>query len=193
MKYQSLLILLIFYFTNNIYSQDSTSISQKSIKTAVGIGFNTGEEAGGIGVLTSIGYQKSYGKQNRIRVSPNLIAGTFTSLFGGDSYSIASLELNLHYDLLKYKSFSLIGSSGVFATYSDGTIRREGIITDDDLLFNDRESFSEFSGGIQLSLGFRIAPEKWKTAIEIKPLNFQFGLNSYILGYLSFGIDFKLN
>ncbi len=57
---------------------------------------------------------------------------------------------------------------------------------------NHSEYFNSFYLGGNISLGLRINREDSKLAYEIRPLNIQFGNDYFLLGYLMFGIDIKL-
>jgi len=54
-------VLLLFIIVNqNICSQEDSKT--KSIRTGIGLGFNDGKRETGMGLIYSIGYQKSYGQ-----------------------------------------------------------------------------------------------------------------------------------
>lgn len=192
MKYPLFFIPLLFITLNqNIYSQEDSH--PKSIRTGIGLGFNDGKRETGMGLIYSIGYQKSYGKENRIRLNPNIIFGGFLPIGITDTrdqfYRITSFGFNLHYDLLKYKSISLVTSPGVFVDYSRGLLGTGGWPEANN---NTSEYFNSFYFGGKFSLGLRIAPEGKRLAYEIRPLNLQFGNKGFVLGYLMFGVDIKL-
>lgn len=185
------LIILISIVTKS-YSQE-IEIKRNSIKTGIGIGFNEGKREIGYGIIYSIGLQKSYGSQNRLRLNPNLIIGGFLPIIMTDTreqfYRITSLGMNVHYDALKHESVSLVTSVGVFINYSRGLLGTGGYHQENIV---NSEYFKTIYFGGSASIGLRINPPKSKLAYEIRPLNLQFGNNQFVLGYMMFGIDFTI-
>lgn len=57
---------------------------------------------------------------------------------------------------------------------------------------NSSEYFTDLYWGAKASIGIRINPKRSKLAYEIRPINIHFGNNDFVLGYIMFGIDFKL-
>ncbi len=186
---------MIGFSTQKLYPQETHSLTskrEKFIKTGIGIGVCEGRRETGIGILYSFGLQKSLGEKKKIRINPNLMIGGFSPFLGFDIdpqfFRITSLGLNLHYDLLSYKSLSIVTSPGIFINYSRGIIR-------------SRYFASIYYGGA-LSCGIRVAPADKKLAYEIRPVNIQvgnikncftLGSNCFVLGYFMLGIDIKLN
>lgn len=188
-----LLFLTIFLLTGkDLYSQE-TEFKSTSIRTGIGIGINDGHWETGTGIIYSIGYQKSYGKKNKLRLNPNMIIGGFVPLGITDTrdqfYRITSLGLNLHYDLLKYKAFSVVTTGGGFMNYSRGLLGTGGWPEANN---NSSSYFHRLYFGGNLSLGLRINPKNSKLAYEFRPINVQFGNDYFLLSYLMFGMDFKL-
>lgn len=103
-------------------------------------------------------------------------------------YRITSLELNIHYDLIKYKNISIVTSGGGFINYSRGLLGTGGSPEENN---NNSEYFYSLYFGGSASLGLRITPPNSKLAYEIRPVNIHLGYKEFILGYLMFGIDFK--
>ena len=60
-----ILLSLTFFIwpATKLYSQD-LEFKRNSIRTGIGIGYNEGKRETGIGLIYSIGLQKSYGNQN---------------------------------------------------------------------------------------------------------------------------------
>ena len=58
--------------------------------------------------------------------------------------------------------------------------------------YNESEYFYSLYFGGNGSVGIRVDPVKSKFAYEVRPLNVHVGNKGFILGYLMFGIDFKL-
>nr|WP_320020725.1 hypothetical protein [uncultured Draconibacterium sp.] len=189
----TLLIMFVLLLHNgNAYSQE-TEFKRTSIRTGIGIGINDGHRETGTGFVYSIGWQKSYGAKNRFRLNPNMIIGGFKPIMITDTrdqfYRITSLGINAHYDLLKYKAVSVVTTGGGFFNYSRGLLGTGGMPEANN---THSEYFNSIYLGGKLSLGLRINPENSKLAYEIRPLNIQFGNDSFLLGYLMFGIDIKL-
>lgn len=191
---KNLIVLLIFLFTINQNSLGQVEITSKSsLRTGIGLGFNEGLNETGAGLIYSFGYQKSFGKKNRLRLNPNMIIGGFLPIGVTDVrdqfYRLTSIGLNLHYDLIKFKSVSLVTSPGIFLNYSRGLLGTGGW---DDSSGNNSEYFNTLYLGGKFSFGLRIAPDGKRLAYEIRPLNIQFGNKDFLLGYLMFGIDIRL-
>jgi hypothetical protein len=122
MKQNKILFTSILILTIFTAKAQENKFTRSSIKTRIGIGFNDSEEESGFGLVYSIGYQKSFGKKERLRINPNLLIGEFSSYTITDTrdqfYRITSLGMNINYDLLRYKSVSLIITTGGFLNYS---------------------------------------------------------------------------
>lgn len=188
-----LLSLIIFLVTgNNIYSQE-IEFRKSTIRTGVGIGINEGQREIGSGLIYSIGWQKSFGEKNKLRINPNMILGGFLPIAITDTrdqfYRITSLGLNIHYDLIKYEAVSIVTTGGGFINYSRGLLGTGGWPEANN---NRSENFISLYFGGNASVGLRIDPKRSKLAYEIRPINIHFGNKGYFLGYLMFGIDFKL-
>jgi hypothetical protein len=197
-KFNSQIKLLLSSLTvllltgNNIYSQEF-EFKKSSIRTGIGIGINEGQREIGNGLIYSIGWQKSYGKKSKIRLNPNMIFGGFLPIGITDTrdqfYRITSLGLNIHYDLIQYKAVSIVTIGGGFINYSRGLLGTGGLPEANN---NSSEYFYSLYVGGNASIGLRIDPKKSKLAYEIRPINIHFGNKGFMLGYLMFGIDFKL-
>jgi len=183
--------LLIFLFgVNDIFSQSNEF---NSIRTGIGIGINEGKRETGSGLVYSIGWQKSFGKKHKIRINPNMILGEFYPVGITDVrdqfYRITSLGINVHYDLIRYRAFSIVVTGGGFINYSRGLLGIGGM---PELRSTENEYFHTIYFGGNASLGLRINPKKSKLAYELRPVNIHLGNKNFILGYMMFGIDFKL-
>jgi len=191
---KTMLIALFFLLLmgNNIYSQE-IEFRKSSIRTGIGIGINEGQREIGMGFIYSIGWQKSFGEKNKLRINPNMTFGGFLPIAITDTrdqfYRITSLGLNFHYDLIKYKAVSIVTTGGGFINYSRGLLGTGGWPAANN---NRSEYFYSLYFGGNASIGLRIDPKKSKLAYEIRPINIHFGNKGFILGYLMFGIDFKL-
>lgn len=186
-------LLLISLLTGTeVYSQE-TEYKKSSIRTGIGIGINEGSREIGMGLIYSIGWQKSVGEKNKLRINPNMTIGGFLPIaitYTRDQfYRITSLGINIHYDLIRYKAVSIVTTGGGFINYSRGLLGTGGW---PDANNNTSEYFYSLYYGGNASVGLRIDPKQSKLAYEVRPINIHLGNNGFILGYLMFGIDFKL-
>ena len=187
----ALLILIIIHFKTN---GQENKFTRNSIKTGVGIGFNEGADEEGFGTFSTIGFERSYGKRERIRINYNILTGGFTSGAIDDGresyYRNTSLNVNVNYDCLKYKSVSLFVYSGGFATYSRGMLGSGySQVTFEQY---DSKTFANLYYGVNLGGGFRINPKNNRCAFEIKPFNLQMGNKDSFTFYMLFGVDIKI-
>lgn len=196
MKYVLSLTVLILLFTGvNLYSQDADVVEfrDSSIKAGIGAAFNEGLKEEGAGLTYSIGWQKSYGKKKKFRLNPYLFFGSFTPFGTTDVrnqyYRISSLNLELHYDLIRYKSVSLVTTAGAFVNYSRGLIGTGGQGTG---ASQQSEHFYRFYDGLSASVGLRIAPQNSRFAYKWKLVGVQAGVTDFILAYSTFNIDIRL-
>ena len=189
-----LLICLIIFLSaiNDVFSQEN-EFRKSSIRTGIGIGINEGQSELGNGLVYSIGWQKSLGRKEKIRINPNMTFGGFLPIGITDTrdqfYRISSLGLNIHYDLLRYKAVSIVTTGGGFINYSRGLLGTGGWPEANN---NSSEYFYSLYFGGNVSIGLRINPEKSKLAYEIRPVSIHFGNKGFMSGYLMFGVDFKL-
>ncbi len=185
-------IILLVFVVKDANSQDN-SFKNSSINTGVGVGINSGKAETGIGLVYSIGWQKAIGKRKRLRLNPNITFGNFrTYAIPTDTrnqmYKITSFGINMHYDLIKFKSFSIIISGGGFINYSRGLLGSGGMPGSNGV--SSGYFYSLYYGG-NASVGFRIDPPKSKLAYVIKPINIHLGSDIYLLAYQMFGVDIK--
>ncbi len=187
--YLSLFTVLIMCYQSNA---QEVEFKRSSIRTGIGIGYNEGKRESGFGIIYSIGWQKSFGKKNKLRLNPNLIIGGFLPLGITDTrdqfYRITSLGFNLHYDIIKYKAFSIVTTGGGFMNHSRGLLGTDGWPEANN---NYSEYFSALYFGGNVSLGIRFDRTNKRLAYEIRPISIQFGNNYFSLGYIMFGIDIK--
>ena len=191
------LSLFVFLIMSNQSNAQETEFKRTSIRTGIGIGYNEGKRETGMGLIYSIGWQKSFGKKNKLRLNPNLIIGIFLPNGFTDTrfqfYRITSLCMNLHYDLIKYKSISIVTTGGGFLNYSRGPRGLLGTGGWSEANNNSLEYFTSLYFGGNFSYGIRINPKNSRLAYEFRPINVQLGNDDYfILFYLMFGIDIKI-
>lgn len=186
------MLLILLCVGTNLYAQD-TEFKRTSIRTGIGLGANEGLEEIGFGLVYSIGWQKSYGKKNKLRLNPNLLLGGFSAIGITDvpdqHFRITSLGLNIHYDLIKYKSVSIVTTVGGFVNYSRGLIGTGGWPSS-----NPRQSdyFFKIYYGVSASVALRVSPKNSRFAYEWRHISLQGGNDNFLLAYIMFGIDFKL-
>ncbi|MCL6272399.1 hypothetical protein M3P19_00180 [Muricauda sp. 2012CJ35-5] len=185
------LTVLLTSCASFVYGQN-IEFKRNSLKTGIAFGFNEGETERGLGIIYSIGLQKSFGKKQKLRLNPNLMIGGFVPFGITDTpnqfYRITTLGYNLHYDIMKYKAVSFVTSIGPFASYSRGLLGTGG---DGDVRNSHSIFFNSFYFGGNVSIGLRIDFPKRKIAYEIRPINGMVGNNYFTLGYFLFGMDFK--
>mgnify|MGYP001586584359 CR=1 FL=1 len=189
-KFCCFFVLLIISYSS---SAQETEPKRTSIRTGIGLGFNHGKQETGTGFVSSIGWQKSFGEQIRFRFNPNLIVGGFFPFGITDTrdqyYRLTSLGLNLHYDLIRYKSISIVTTVGSFLNYSRGLLGTGGWPEANN---NSSVYFHSLYFGGTISAGIRIAPKKSTFAYELRPINVQLGNDYFEFIYFMFGIDIKL-
>jgi hypothetical protein len=184
------LLITILLFSLKINAQEN-EFTRSSIKTGIGIGINDGIEESGLGFVYSVGYQKSFGKKEKLRINPNLLYGGFTSNGITDTreqfFRTTSIGINANYDLIKYKSVSLLLTSGGFLNYSRGLLGTGG-----EYEIRNSRYFNQLYFGGNVGIGIRINSSESRFAYEIKPLNVQIGNKGFVLGYIMFGLDIKI-
>lgn len=186
-------LIITLFLGKNLYSQE-TEYKKTSIKTGLGIGFNQGHREIGMGLIHSIGWQKSYGKKDKIRLNSNLAIGGFSPFITRDVrkqfYRISTLGLYINFDLIKYKSISIIAAGGTFINYSRGLIGTGG--PPDENYSNNSEYFYSLYFGGNASIGLRVDIKKNRLSYEFRPINISIGNRGFMLAYLLLEIDFKL-
>lgn len=193
MKYYKLptILIMLMLLSSFSFAQENSS-SNSSLKVGFGLGINDGERETGFGTLYSFGYQKSF-FNNRIRVSPYLMNGGFTSIGITDTrdqfYRTTSLGINGDLDIVKFKSLSLIVGAGAFANFSRGLLGTGGELDQD----RGSEYFYKMYYGVNAGTGLRIDPKSSRFAFELKPINVYVGTNYFILGFMQMNFDFKMN
>ncbi len=187
-----LLSLSIFLILGNTIHAQEVEFKKSSAKIGTGFGFNEGKKEIGQGFVYSIGWQKSFGEKNKLRINPNITLGGFLPFAITDTrdqfYKITLLGLNLHYDLIKYKTVSIVTTVGGFINYSRGLLGTGGMPPVNNT--NSEYFYSLYVGGTA-SIGLRISSENSRLAYEIRPITFHYGNQRFTLGYIMFGIDFK--
>lgn len=185
----SICLLLLAAKSADVCAQE-VEFKRNSVKTGVGIGYNSGESEIGMGLVYSLGWQRCYGLKNKLRINPNMTLGGFSPFIISDVqdqfYRITSVGFNIHFDLIRYKALSIVTTAGTFVNYSRGLLGTGGRISN-----RSSEYFYNFYYGGNVSVGLRIDPKSSKLAYELRPINIYVGNHDFILMYLMFGIDFK--
>ncbi len=189
MKKVLFLVLMNVLFMS-LNAQDSlTKFSNKSITTAIGVGFIEARPDG-TGIFYEIGYQQSYWK-NKLRFIPYILNGECTSLGYSHSpeafFRNSTLGLKVGVDIVKYKAISICTQIGYGFNYTRGMIGTGG--------YNSKlysSSFSEINHTITTSAGIRINPKNHRLAYEFHLINFGMGINDFFTAQLRLGIDVKL-
>lgn len=189
-KILSIIILVIVTINSNVNGQDYSS---NSLKIGVGLGFNEGLRETGMGTLVSFGYQKSI-YNDRLRINPNFMTGGFFPFGITDTrdqyYRVTSIGVNGYLDVIKYKPFSLFLGAGGLLNYSRGLLGTGGWPEEGN---NKSDYLFKLYYGAYLAGGIRINPPNSRIAYELTPLNYCFGNDNFVLGFLKIGIDIKLN
>ena len=168
--------------------------NKASIHVAAGVGINEGRAEQGLGVLYTLGYQRSLGLAARWRLNPQLVHGEFSSASFTDTrdqfYRTTSAGGALHYDLVKYRALAFTVSVGASLTYARGLFGTGGELqptTEGSRYFH--HVYLGGGGGI----GIRVSPAKSRLVYEFHPINFQAGSKGFFLGYATVGVGVKLN
>jgi hypothetical protein len=95
------LTILIYVVLFSIESRaQENEFTRSSIKTGFGAGINEGFEETGTGFVYSVGYQKSFGKEERFRINPkfelNIRTNTSQPLFATRIVNRKKMNFLLH-------------------------------------------------------------------------------------------------
>jgi len=186
--------LFVIYGGPEVYAQERPG-KGSSIRAGVGYGLNEANIEIGNGWVYSLGWQKDLGQENRLRVNPNLVFGLFSpssSLYlnyPNQFYRSLTIRLNIHYDLIKFKTFSFVTTGGAFISHSKGLIG-PGLLTR--RASGESRYFRFLYYGGNLSLGFRIDNDDSPFAYELIPFNMHVGDKAFILAYVMFAMEIKL-
>lgn len=188
----SLVAAALFFTALEAKAQVYTT-SSGAVKLGIGVGYNDTNQEQGLGILSSIGYQKSFGPKSKLRINPNLLLGSFSSKGINDArdqyYQMSALQFVLAYDVIRFKSISLFASTGGSLTYSRGLFGTGGEIETPGAASS---YFNNVYLGVLGGVGFRINKQNNRVAYEIKPLNFALGNNGFSLANPMLSIDYKL-
>ncbi len=186
--------IAIFFFLiyTNTFGQD---FSKNSIKIGFGCGISLDNYFTGYGIEGSLGYQREIWT-DRLRINPNFSYGHYSSNLvldaGEQSFNSFDLEVNLFYDIVKIKSFSLVIGCGGFFNNQSGRIKPS--VESEEYTQNSRSKYYNRNhyGGKLLDFGFRINPPSKRTAINILPINLHIGNNGFFEFQSKLEMDIKL-
>lgn len=193
---KTLLPLFIFLFIAEASFSQEKRFRNISLLGGIGAGINESNRQTGFGLLYTMGWQKSLGEQNRLRINPGLMLGGFmTDDIPTDTrqqhYRMTSLSVNIHYDLIRYTSLSLVLTGGGFTNYSRGLLGTGG--DPEAHHYDESEFFNAFYAGGNVSIGLRINNPGAKFAYQFYLPGIQYGSGQFGLVYAMFEIQLKLN
>ena len=165
-----------------------------AIQAAAGVGIQEGKEESGLGLVATLGYQKSLGATARWRLNPQLVYGEFSKQAFDDSrdqfFRTTSAGVAVHCDVVRYRAVALVVTGGAFVTYARGLLGTGGKLqpgTTGSRYF--RELYVSGAGGF----GLRISPATSRLAYEVRPLTLHVGPKFFALAYATLGLEIKLN
>lgn len=141
--------------------------SKHSLFFGTGIGIMTNSESEGYGILSGIGLQATVW-HDRIRLIPQLTWGGFnndgiTDVPDVHFYS-RSIKLDVNFDLLKIRSFSVIIGTGVTGNLTSGLVGTDGWHNP----VSSSYFFREAHVGTNVMLGFRLYSSDKRLAYELR-------------------------
>ena len=187
-------IFFILFLLPILSFSQSNEEKMFAYRYSLGLGIHEGGGETGIGVMGSFGVLKSIGKKKKSRINSNFTLGRFADLIITDvpsqKYFYFSLDVKYHFDLLRYKAFSIVTSAGGYFSLTSGKIED---FYGKDGLFRPGTKFTHPYLMASISGGLRIAPKNSKIAVNITPFNIQLGTSYSYLGAFYLSLDFKLN
>ncbi len=158
--------LVLFFLLFGLFGSFCQDFSKSSLFGGVGFGHSKNSRVDGLGTNWSIGYQGDIWK-NRLRIVPCVSFGTYSrtlSTFVDEHYNSTSLKVNLNFDILKIKTFSLLIGSGLAVNISSGLVYKTSVSgrRSSSEKFNDESNFA-FNGLI----GLRLNPAQNRIGYEL--------------------------
>lgn len=188
------LIFLYLCSTKFVFSQESPK-KDNFINIGFGYGINDLVNKFGAGPTYKIGWQKTIGKKDRLRINPSFTFGQYSNKGvkdAGDNYYTAnSLGLDLNYDLVRYKTVSVVTIGGFSFIRASG-LKNPGLEWPISSSNNYPSFFTKYYMGAQGALSLRINPKNSKITFEILPLYLQLSKNEFVTAYSMLNIGFKL-
>jgi hypothetical protein len=192
MRVRLLKILFLLCAVTDASAQD-TSYSNRSFNPGIALGINAGDHEMGVGSMMTFSMEYGVWKEDRLRLKPELMAGTFLPFGITDTpdmyYRVTGLGLNAVMDIIRLGSFSIAVSGGGFLNYSRGLIGTGGWPEEG---HDSSDYFWRLYYGGSLGGGIRINGPDSRLIYEFFPLNFQFGPNYYLLAYTRFSVGIKI-
>lgn len=189
---KNILCIFVWLFSITAIGQDQ-KFSKYAIKSAVGAGWNDGQSESGEGLLYKLGFQRSFGTKERIRVNAGFVYGDFASVNVDDApdehFSSKSIVVSCDFDALKRRQVSLLVSVGFFAGVTKGYAENYGLRSNE---IPGRRNFESTYSGIDFGIGLRINKATSRIAWDFKPFNLQRGNHGFVQIYALAGIDVKL-
>jgi hypothetical protein len=176
-------VLLLWFSTTVLYAQE---FSNKAIKTGIGIADLSSDHAEGFGWNASVGFQKSFWA-NRVRLCPNLSFGTLTTAgytgLGDAYYNTLGVNTDAYLNIVRVKSVSIFIGGGLFANSLTG-LKETGM--------SRSEYVKRLYAGWSACGGLRVAPPKWRMAMELIPFAYYSG-HGFELYTTKLQLDIRLN
>ena len=181
-----MLSIFIFLSINIVCAQ--SNFSKNCLKFSVGYGGSSSTkipiEANGFSF--GFGYQRNIYKE-KLRFNSNFTFGNYNPGIIYDApqfhFNSFSLHTNFYLDLLKVKAFSLFAGTGPFITYNHGFIEP---------MFSKGVKVNNFYPGLFIGSGLRFNPKNKRIAIELLPLDLNFGTKGFFEYSPKISLDFKL-
>lgn len=190
MRFLKVLFLLCAVTTA---SAQDTSYLNRSFNTSIALGINEGDQEMGVGSMMTLAMEYGIWKEDRLRLKPELMAGTFLPFGITDTpdmyYRVTGLGVNAVLDVIRLGSFSIAVSGGGFLNYARGLIGTGGW---PEAGHTSSEYFWRLYYGGSLGTGIRINNPDRRLIYEFFPFNYQFGPNYYLLAYTRFSVGIKI-
>lgn len=186
-------ILTLIFLTVSICVR-SQNFTKNSIQISCGPIYSESKHHYGFGLNYSMAYQREI-KSSRLRVQSLFSMGHLNSKTTRDvaeqSFTSLNIELNLMYDIIKFRAFSIFAGGGGFGNNSFGMKSNYG--TDS---YPNTASypfyFNDLYVGANLLTGFRLNFPDKRVAINFTPFHLRFGTENLIEYQPNFSIDIKL-
>lgn len=187
------LILGLILLLSSLHLFPQNPVKRPEITAGIGPGVNMASQETGMGIVYSLGWEKSLTDNQRLRIHPHILFGGFRPpFFVSDArdqhYRSSALNLAINYDLIKRSSGSIYLSGGGFVNYSRGLLGTGG--GEDG--YKNSEYFHSFYFGGSFSLGIRLTPVNSRLTYDIKAFNFMIGNNSFVTSYALIQIGFRI-
>jgi len=174
------LILVLFLMIVSLKSAFTQEHTKNALTYSLGIGAAENSKSEGLGITFGLGYQREVWN-DRFRIHPNFSFGIFNNAQTTDvsdvHFNTINLRLDLNYDLLRIKAFSLFIGTGVTVSHSIGLLGTGGRGIDGPSRTSS-DFFRETNFAGNGLIGLRFNPQKRKMAYELLLLNGSLGVKS---------------